>query len=118
MPWTLKQSSSAMPTWSSKLVLPLTVHKSAWEKENGLQNNCKMLDFEAELSESEALPEVERATTKKGNPKPMGNLKGRKKNAKGRGDASGKSKKKAPDNEVEEDLHVADLTTELKDLSN
>jgi hypothetical protein len=68
------------------------------------------------LSESEASPEVERATTKKGNPKPPRNLKGRKKNVKGRGNANGKSKKKACV-EAEGDLLVAELTSELEDDS-
>ncbi len=56
--------------------------------------------------------EVERATTKKGNPKPPRNLKGRKKNVKGRGNANGKSKKKACGVEAEGDLLVAELTSE------
>ena len=101
-----------MPTHSSELVSPPTVRKSCRGKENCHQNNCKSPDFEAELSESEASPAVERTTTKKGNSNSAGNLKGRKKNTKGGGNANGKSKKKA----AEEDLRVADLTAELEKL--
>ncbi len=61
--------------------------------------------------------EVERATTKKGNLKPPRNLNGRKKNVKERGNANGKSKKKALGIEAEGGLLVAELTSELKDDS-
>jgi hypothetical protein len=45
-------------------------------KENDHQINLKSSEFVAELSVSESSQEVERATTKKGNTKPAGNLKG------------------------------------------
>ncbi len=83
-------------------------------KKNANRWNLKLV--EAELSESEALSEVERATTKKGNPKQPRNLKGRKKNVKGRGKANGKSKKKACGVEAEGDLLVAELTSELSSI--
>ncbi len=61
------------------------MHKSSWGKENGQQT----------IECVQGIAGGGEGTSKKGNPKPHRNLKGRKKNIKGKGSANGKSKKKA-----------------------